>query len=173
MQIFYICGSVHHNSRLKKSNKMHLYADIYLLLNYSTCFGHPSHPSSGVHKTVVGSLWYRSYYLGSKLLKSDQIGTKFEDHFCLFGVDKFYICGSMHRNSRLKKSNKMQLYTDVYLLLNYLFRASIAPIIRSPYLVMFEEACFPDSMICTRCCNCSFMYSWWWVWWTSETCRVI
>jgi len=32
---------------------MQQYADIYLLLNYSTCFGHPSRPSSGVHKTVV------------------------------------------------------------------------------------------------------------------------
>ena len=47
---FYIRGSVHRNSRLKKSNKMQQYADIYLLLNYSTCFGRPS---SGVHKTVV------------------------------------------------------------------------------------------------------------------------
>jgi hypothetical protein len=46
---FYICSSVHRNSRLKKSNKMQQYADIYLLLNYSTCFGHPS---SWVHKTV-------------------------------------------------------------------------------------------------------------------------
>ena len=34
---------------------MQLYADIYLLLNYSTCFGRPSHPSSGVHKTVVAA----------------------------------------------------------------------------------------------------------------------
>jgi hypothetical protein len=32
---------------------MQQYADIYLLLNYSTCFARPSHPSSGVHKTVV------------------------------------------------------------------------------------------------------------------------
>jgi len=30
-------------------------ADIYLLLNYSACFGRPSHPSSGVHKTVVAA----------------------------------------------------------------------------------------------------------------------
>jgi len=46
---------------------------------------------------------------------------------------KFYIRGSVHRNSRLKKSNEMQQYADIYLLLNYstLFRASIAPIIRS------------------------------------------
>ena len=35
-----------------KSNKMHLYADIYLLLNYCTCFGRPS---SGVHETVVAA----------------------------------------------------------------------------------------------------------------------
>ena len=32
---------------------MQHYADIYLLLNYSTCFGHPSRPSSGVRKTVI------------------------------------------------------------------------------------------------------------------------
>ena len=50
---FYICSYVHHNSRLKKSNKMQQYADIYLLLNFSTCFGRPSLLSSGVHKTVV------------------------------------------------------------------------------------------------------------------------
>ena len=52
---FCICSSVHRNSRLKDSNRMQLYADIYLLLNYSTCFGRPSHPSSGVHKTVVAA----------------------------------------------------------------------------------------------------------------------
>ena len=39
---FCICSSVHRYSRLKKSNKMQLCADIYLLLNYSTCFGRPS-----------------------------------------------------------------------------------------------------------------------------------
>ena len=53
--IIYIRGSVHRNSRLKKSNEMKQYADIYLLLNYSTCFGPPSRPSSGVHKTVVAA----------------------------------------------------------------------------------------------------------------------
>jgi len=52
---FYIRGSVHRNSRLKKSNEMQQYADIYLLLNYSTYFGRPLRPSSGVHKTVVAA----------------------------------------------------------------------------------------------------------------------
>jgi len=33
--IFYIRGSVHCNSRLKKSNEMQQYVDIYLLLNYT------------------------------------------------------------------------------------------------------------------------------------------
>jgi len=28
-------------------------AGIYLLQNYSACFGCPSHPTSGVHKTVT------------------------------------------------------------------------------------------------------------------------
>ena len=62
---------------LKRSNKMQLYADIYLLLNFSKCFARPSRPSSGVHKTV----------------------------FAASGTE--------------------------------------------PYLVTFEEACSPDSMICT------------------------
>ena len=34
---------------------MQQYSDIYLLPNYSTCFGRPSRPSSGVHKTVVAA----------------------------------------------------------------------------------------------------------------------
>jgi len=34
---------------------MQQYADMYLLLNYSTCFGPPSRPSLGVHKTVVAA----------------------------------------------------------------------------------------------------------------------
>jgi len=42
-------------SRLKKSNKMHQYEDIYLLLNYSTCFRRSSHSSPGVNKTVVAA----------------------------------------------------------------------------------------------------------------------
>jgi len=46
---------VHRNSRLKKPNEMQQYADIYLLLKYSTYFGRPSRPSSGVHKTVVAA----------------------------------------------------------------------------------------------------------------------
>jgi len=34
---------------------MQQYAGIYLLQNYSTDFGCPSHPSSGVHKTVTAA----------------------------------------------------------------------------------------------------------------------
>jgi len=38
--------------------------------------------------------------------------------------------------------------------------------------VTFEETCSPGSMTCTRGCNYSFTYSWWWARWRSETCRV-
>ena len=54
---------------------MQQYADIYLLLNYSTCFGRPSRPSSGVHKTIVAAsgtdhtVWEASFF------KRDQIRT--------------------------------------------------------------------------------------------------
>ena len=37
------------------SSKMQQCAGIYLLQNYSTCFGCPSHSSSGVHKTVTAA----------------------------------------------------------------------------------------------------------------------
>ena len=93
---------------LKKSNKTQQYADNYLLLNYSTCFGPPSHPSSGVHKTVVAASGTDHAIWGASFLKRDQIRTD---------------------------------------------------------LVTFEQACSPDSMICTWGWNCSFMYSWWWVRW--------
>jgi len=51
---------------VKKSNKMQQYADIYLLLNYSTCFGRPSRPSSAVRKTVVAASGTYHNYLASK-----------------------------------------------------------------------------------------------------------
>ena len=53
--VLYIHSSVHRNSILIRSNKMQQYAGIYLLQNHSTCFGCPSHPSSGVHKTVTAA----------------------------------------------------------------------------------------------------------------------
>jgi len=34
---------------------MQQYARVYLLQLYSTCFGCPSHPSSGVHNTVTAA----------------------------------------------------------------------------------------------------------------------
>ena len=110
--VFYIRSSVHRNSRLKKSNEMQQYTDIYLLLNYSTCFGRPSRPSSGVHKTVDAASGTDHTMWGASFFKRDQIRT-------------------------------------------------------------FEAAYSPHSMICTRGCIYSFMYSWWWARWTSETCRVI
>jgi len=41
--------------RLKKSNKIQRYADIYLLINYRMCFRRASQLSSGVHKIVVAT----------------------------------------------------------------------------------------------------------------------
>ena len=74
--LFYICSSVHRNSRLKKSNKMQLYADIYLLLNYSTYFGCTSHQSSGVHKTVVAAFSTDNTIWGASFFKRDQVSSR-------------------------------------------------------------------------------------------------
>ena len=73
LSFFYIHGSMHRNSRLKKSNEMQQYADIYLLLNYSTYFGRTSRPSSGVHKTVVAASGTDHTIWGACFLKRDQI----------------------------------------------------------------------------------------------------
>jgi len=54
----------------------------------------------------------------------------------------------------------MQQYADIY------FAAKLL------YKLGSKLACFPDSMLCTRGCNYSFTYSWWWARWTPETCRV-
>ena len=40
---------------LIRSNAMQQYAGVYLLQNYSTCFGCLSHPSSVVHQTVTAA----------------------------------------------------------------------------------------------------------------------
>jgi len=34
---------------------MQRYGGVYLLQNYSTCFGRLSHPSAGVHQTVTAA----------------------------------------------------------------------------------------------------------------------
>ena len=52
---------------------MQQYADIYLLLNYSTCFGLPSVPSSGIHKTVVAASGTDHGIWGASFLKRDHM----------------------------------------------------------------------------------------------------
>jgi hypothetical protein len=84
---------------------MQQYTDIYLLLNYSTCFGRPSRPSSEVHKTVVAASGTGHTVWGASFLKRDQIRTLQQD---------VTVC--------------RYLFTAK---LFYMFRASIAPIIRS------------------------------------------
>ena len=59
--------------RFKKSNEIQKYADIYLLLNYSTRFGRPSRPSSGAHNTVVAASGTSHTIWGASFLKRDQI----------------------------------------------------------------------------------------------------
>jgi len=54
---------------------MQQYADAYLMLNYSTCFGRPLCPSSGVHKTVVAASGTDHTIWGSSFLKHDRIRT--------------------------------------------------------------------------------------------------
>ena len=44
-----------YGSILIRSNEMQQYAGVYLLQNYSICFGCLSHPSSGVHQTVTAA----------------------------------------------------------------------------------------------------------------------
>jgi len=52
---------------------MQQYADIYLLLNYCTCFGRPLRPSSGVHKTVVAASGTDHTVWGASFFRRDQM----------------------------------------------------------------------------------------------------
>ena len=52
---FIFVDSVQCDSVLIRSNKMQQYAGIYLLQVYSTRFGRPSRPSSGIQKTVTAA----------------------------------------------------------------------------------------------------------------------
>ena len=90
---FYIHGSVHRNSRLKKPNKMQQYAVNYLLLNYCTCFGRPSRPSSGVHKTVVAASGTDHTVWGASFFKRDQMRSRLKKNF--EKVDSFMYLGSL------------------------------------------------------------------------------
>ena len=60
---------------LKKSKEVQQYVDIYLLLNYSKCFGLPLHPSSGVHKTVSAASGTDHPIWGASFLKREEIRT--------------------------------------------------------------------------------------------------
>ena len=111
------------NSILKRSNKMQQYAGIYLLQNHSTCFRCPTHPSSGVDKTVTAAsgtghnIWATTFHP---------------------------TWPNLVQVSEQKPSSNIAC------------------------LATLEEGC-----CCTRGCSYNFMYSWWWVRWTPETCRVI
>jgi len=58
---------------------MQLFVDIYLLINYCTCFGRPTYPSSGVRKTVVAASGTDLTIWGASFLKRDQLVTFEED----------------------------------------------------------------------------------------------
>ena len=154
---------------------MQLYADIYLLLNYSTCFGRPSRPSSGVHKTVVADSGTGHTVWGASFIKRDQIRTGLgpSNYSTCFGSSSRPSSG-VYKNVVAASGTDHTIWGASFLKRDQI-RTSLGPrrSQTSPYLVTFEEACSPDSMICTRGCNYSFIYSWWWARLTPETCRVI
>ena len=86
---------------------MQQYTGVYLLQNYSTCFGCPSYPSSGIHQTVTAASGTGNNVTATTLRQRGLIS-------CFF-----YIHGSVHRNAILIRSNKLQQNAGVYLLQNY------------------------------------------------------
>jgi len=52
------------------------YAGVYLLQNHSTCFGCPSHPSSGVHKPVTAAPGTAHSIWATAFLERGQIRTE-------------------------------------------------------------------------------------------------
>jgi len=67
----------HIQDRLKKSYEMQQYADIYLLLNYSTCFGLNRAHHQEYIKIVVAASGTDHTVWGASFFKRDQIRTYF------------------------------------------------------------------------------------------------
>ena len=139
---------------------------MYLLQNYCTCFGRPSRPSSGVHKSVVVACGTDHTIWGANVFKRDQIRTDFFfSMLCCRPLLSRFI--PSFENFILVKLTTLAWNCWLLRLLSVFlvvyFVASLAYGLGycngRPYLVTFKEACFPDSMICTRVCNYSFMYS--------------
>jgi len=59
--------------KLIKSDEKQEYADIYLMLNYSTCFRRLLRPSSGVNKTVTASSGTDNKIWATNFLQRNQI----------------------------------------------------------------------------------------------------
>jgi hypothetical protein len=55
LQILAVKGQTNVNYIIIRPSKMQQYVGIYLLQNHSTYLGCPSHPSSGVHKSVTAA----------------------------------------------------------------------------------------------------------------------
>ena len=83
---------------------MQQYAGIYLLQNSSTYFGCPSHPSSGVHKTVTAASGTGHSIWATTFLQRGQFDTLEEG-----------CCSEMLRNYELYQ--KLQLQFDVSLMM--------------------------------------------------------
>ena len=96
---------------------MQQYANIYLLLNYSTCFGRPSRPSSGAHKTVVAASGTDHTIWGASFLKRDQISTDLRQtvpNQSLFG----HVCGNLlPRQYDLYQRLQLQFYVGLLLMM--------------------------------------------------------
>ena len=75
---------------------MQQYAYIYLLLNYSTCFGRPLRPSSGVHKTVVATSGTDHTIWGASFFKRDHVVT-FEEEITKRNRPSGVICSNWRR----------------------------------------------------------------------------
>ena len=122
---------------LIRSNKMRQCAGIYLLQIYFTCFWCPSHPSSGVHKTVTAasgtghSIWATTFlqrglfiYCKITLHVSGVHRTHRQEYIklCLQLLVQVIVSGQQ------PSPNVAYLFTANIL---YMFRVSIALIIRS------------------------------------------
>jgi len=93
------------------------------------------------------------------------------------------------KNCPTRCNTKQSIYYSASSL--YMFRVSTTPIIRNtekcnyslrywcsylpptwPSLAKLQRGGYTKNMTSTGGCSYSFVYSWWWVWLTPETCRV-
>ena len=143
-----------------------------ILQVHSTCFGCQTHPSSGVHKTVTRASGTDHIFCAATSLQRGQEEEGGEGKKDRRERERRRERGEEEER---KKEKSLLLSLSSLFLSPVFFCSSFSFSFSSSFflfLATLEGGSCTKNMISTGGCSYSFVYSWWWVWLTPETCTV-